>query len=57
MQNEGVMAKARAVSVPNRPQWVIASMICLIALQAIVLLSSCHAEFLPSAATRVAIGR
>ena len=51
------MAKARAVSVPNRPQWVIASMICLFTLQAIVLLSSCHPEFLPSAAARIAIGR
>ncbi len=57
LQNEGVMAKARAISVPNRPQWVIASMVCLFTLQAMVLLSSCHPEFLPSAAARVAVGR
>jgi len=51
------MTKACAIFVSERLQRVAATMICLIALQATILLSSCHPEFSPSAAAYVQPGR
>ena len=42
--------------VSKRLQRAAAAILCLIALQALVSLSSCHPEIAPSAAVRVAIG-
>ena len=57
MQSEGVMAKACAISVSGTLQRAAATMICLIALQGSLLLSSCHPEFLPAGAAYVHAGR
>ena len=46
-----------AIFVSKRLQRAVAAIMCLIALQALVTLSSCHPEITPSAAAaRVAIG-
>lgn len=50
------MAIDLAIFVSKRLQRAAVALLCLIALQALISLSSCHPEIAPSAAVRVAIG-
>ena len=45
-----------AIFVSKRLQRAAAALLCLIALQGLLMLSSCHPELTPSAAFHVAIG-
>ena len=45
-----------AIFVSKRLQRAAAALLCLIALQGLVMLTSCHPELTPAAAVRVAIG-
>ncbi len=50
------MVNDLAIFVSKRVQRIVATVLCLIALQALVLLSSCHPELTPAAAVRIHLG-
>ena len=56
MLSGACMTSDLAIFVSKRVQRVVAAVLCLMALQLTISLSSCHPEFAPSAAVRVHVG-